>query len=154
MKKILICIMLLVLVGCGAKTLVLNDVYNNINNLKYNDEIIFNDHVNLNQTDLLNLYGFDRSEIGEFLFVMPKGISNPYMCIIIKPISGKTDIVKEEMNKFLAKYDNSWGVGEGAIPYFPEAVNLINNRLERTYGDYLIYIISPDNELVYKEITK
>ena len=33
--------------------------------------------------------------------------------------------------------------------YSPEAVDLINNRLETSVGDYLIYIISNDNDKYY-----
>lgn len=154
MKKMALVFLLLLCIGCSSKKLVLNNVYNNLNSLEYNNEIIFNNHAKMTVTELLNIYEFDDSDTEEFLFVMPNGITNPYMYIIVKPLLGKKDIVKAEVKKLLIKYDNSWGVGEGAIPYFPEAVNLINNRLERTYGDYLIYIVSPDNELIYKEIIK
>lgn len=154
MKKVILCLMLLLVVGCGTKSLVFNDVYNNVKDLQYNNELVFNDHETMTKEQLESIYQLDTSSMEEFLFVLPKGITNPNMYVIVKPVSGKTNIVKEDMKNFLTKYDNSWGVGEGAIPYFPEAVELINNRLERTYGNYLIYIVSSDNELIYKTITK
>lgn len=154
MKKILILVMLLVVTGCGSKSIDLNSVYNNLNELKYNDEVIFNDQLKMTSEDLKEKYGLNLEEVEDYLIVLPKAIKNPYMYVIVKPKNGKTNIVKDEIKDFLTKYDNSWGVGDGGIVYFPEAITYIENRLERTYGDYLIYIISPDNELVYKQITK
>ena len=36
--------------------------------------------------------------------------------------------------------------------YLPDQYELVENRLEEEYGEYLIYIISNDNELVLKTI--
>ena len=36
--------------------------------------------------------------------------------------------------------------------YLPDQYELVKNRLEKEYGEYLIYIISTDNDLVFKEI--
>lgn len=155
MKKILsLLLVLLCMTGCGKeKTIDLNKVYDEVNKLTYESEIIYNDHKKLTDEELKD-YEVDLTNIEEYLIVMPRAIKNPYMYIIVRPKSGKTNIVKDELSELLKKYDNSWGVGEGAIPYFPEAVTLIENRISRTYGNYLIYIVSPDNELVYKAITK
>lgn len=36
--------------------------------------------------------------------------------------------------------------------YLPEQYELVKNRLEKEYGDYLIYIVSSNNDLVFETI--
>ena len=46
----------------------------------------------------------------------------------------------------MTNVENQWAT------YLPDQYELVKNRLEEEYGDYLIYIISIDIELVLKTI--
>ena len=75
------------------------------------------------------------------------------MYFIIKPKEGKTSVVKSDMEEFLEKIDNTWGIGTENI-YFPEAAQLVEDKMVKEENNYLIYIISQDNKLVYNTIVE
>lgn len=65
---------------------------------------------------------------------------------ILKPKSGKKEEVKKLMDKYMKSLETQWQT------YLPDQYELVKNRLEEEYGNYLIYIISSDNDLVLKTI--
>ena len=54
--------------------------------------------------------------------------------------------VKEEMEEYFEK------VRDFNTAYSPEQVKLIDERLEKEIGNYLIYIVSEDSEKIYQDI--
>lgn len=96
---------------------------------------------------LENSFDIKKEDVEEYKIGMPLIITSASGYYILKPAQGKIDIVKEKMNDYMEKLENQWKT------YLPDQYDLVKNRKEETYGDYLIYIISSDNEAVYKEIT-
>ena len=93
------------------------------------------------------LTGVKVDDVDEFL-VKNSVMTQASSYFILKPTEGKKDAVKDAMDKYMETLEENWKT------YLPDQYELVKNRLEEEYGDYLVYIISTDNELVYKTIKK
>jgi len=77
---------------------------------------------------------------------IPMMIINSNTYIVVKPAEGKKESVKKTIDNYMTNLENQWAT------YLPEQYELIKNRMEKEYGDYLIYIATTDNEKVYNAI--
>lgn len=118
------------------------------NNLKNVNTPIFNNMMKLDKEMFTNLTNIKSSSVEEFLFKKPKMMTSSSSYILIKPKKGQKEEIKEKMNDYMDSQLKTWEM------YLPDQYELVKNRLEKEYSGYLIYIISSDNDLVYKEITK
>ncbi len=94
---------------------------------------------------LESLIGIKTSDLDEFLVkssIMTQ--SNSYY--ILKPKKDKKEEVKNKMDEYMDNLEIQWKT------YAPAQYDLVKHRLKEEYGDYLIYIISSDNELVFNKI--
>lgn len=85
-------------------------------------------------------------KVEEAIFAQPAFMTSSAQYIIVKPSKGNKDEVKKLMDKYMSDLQTQWDT------YLPDQAELVKNRLETTIGDYLIYIISNDNEAVLKTI--
>lgn len=146
MKKILITIIsCLLLVGCGNKELDLETIKNNLNELKVNDDLIFENMKIVSKTDLYNMYSIDVKDTKSYLFAENIDlISSEFnFYFIIKDV---TEEIEEQVNGFLDHWESQCEM------YDQKNAQKIKNRLETTYNGYKIYIISDNNEKVLEEI--
>ena len=97
--------------------------------------------------ELEALTGVKTEDVEEFL-VRNSVMTQASSYFILKPKEGKEETVKETMDTYMNNLEENWKT------YLPDQYELVKNRLEEKYGDYLIYIISTENELVYKTIKK
>jgi len=149
MKKIfnliLITFMCFLLTGCGNVNLDLEKISTEIDTLKTDEfdiltaseEVasteVFNDLIELYEYDLEEL-NIDSTNIEKMSFKVDLNNLPAYM--IIKPVSGKENEVKEDINNYLNSFDN------------------LNEKLETEYKGHLIYIFSEDNEKVLNAIKR
>ena len=101
----------------------------------------------MESTDLEALTGVNPDDLDEFL-VKNSVMTQSSSYYILKPKAGKEDKVEEAMEDYMDRLEDQWET------YLPDQYELVENRLEEEYGKYLIYIISSDNELVFKTIKK
>ena len=151
MKKIIWAIAsCILLVGCGQQKVTLNleEISNKVSTLTYQNKEMFNQNEILTESKLKSKYNLDTSNIESFKISMPTLMESSNMYMIVLPKEGKTQEVKTAMNQLLEKVEASWTVGN----YAPKEADKVKNRLETSYGNYLIYIISDDNDLVLKTI--
>lgn len=94
--------------------------------------------------DLLNIISDDYEEIS---MGMPSIVVKSNMYIVVKPNEGKEEVVKAAINNYMASLENQWK------NYLPDQYELVKNRKEGKIGDYLVYIISDDNDLVFNAIS-
>ena len=106
---------------------------------------IFGMLINVEDTEIEALTGVKLDDVEEFL-VKNSVMTQASSYYIVKPKSGKTDDVKKSLDEYMTRLEQQWEM------YLPDQYELVKNRLEEEYGDYLIYIISTDNELVLKTI--
>ncbi len=105
---------------------------------------VFNNLIDVD--DLKQTFDIDDKLVSTYLAKVPMMVINSNSVIILKPEKGKTKEVKEKMNTYMEKLEEQWKT------YLPDQYELVKNRLEEEYGDYLIYIISKDNDKVFNII--
>ena len=96
-----------------------------------------------NVKDTLNIYP---ASLDEFLMETPMMIVQSNTYIIVRPASGKEQEVKDAINAYMKRLEEQWKT------YLPDQYELVKNRKEEKLGDYLIYIVSSDNEKVFNTI--
>ena len=107
---------------------------------------IFNNLVKADSNMLKNVIKIDDKLLDEYLIKVPAMITSADSYLIVKPVSGKKDDVKKALDKYMVSLEDQWKT------YLPSQYELVKNREVVEYGDYLIYIISSDNDRVLKEI--
>lgn len=93
-----------------------------------------------------DVLGLKEDQVEEFLMATPMMIVRSDTYIIVKPSEGNKKAVKEKIDEYMDALEKQWET------YLPEQYELVKNRLEKEYDGYLIYIVSIDNDLVYKTI--
>ena len=93
--------------------------------------------------DTLNI---EETDVEEFLMKMPMMMVQSNTYIIVKPTEGKEETVKNAIEDYMKKLEDQWST------YLPDQYELVENRKVEKIGDYLIYIVSTDNNLVFETI--
>ncbi len=143
MKKIIvICLMVLLLTGCGSSS---SMVSLDIEGASKALDTEFTKMVDMDKDELSVVYGLDVSLLEEYEIKCSQ-LMNGNFYAIIKVSDANKDKVVEQM-------DNLFDVLESQSNlYSPEAVKLIQNHLETKVGNYYIYIVSEDNQAMYDAI--
>ena len=154
LKNLLISLaVLLVFTGCGEKNIELDleKVEIELNSLEIEEDgekiKLFENNVKMDYEKLEDKYGMDTNVFTEILVSTSENLDTASMYAIFLPKEEKLEVAEKEMESFFEKYDQAWIMG-----YFPEEEKLVENRLEETYGDYYIYVISKDNDKVLEKI--
>lgn len=138
MKKICgLIIMLLLLTGCGG---------NELNNLDMDEasnaiESSLKDMVEVEGETLEDVYDIDLSKIESYVV---KQNSDGDLYAIIKTTDKES--VKEDMEDY---FDKIKTFNEA---YAPERIEILENRLEKEIGDYLIYIVAENADEIYQDV--
>ena len=144
---------LLVFTGCGSKDIELDleKVEIELNSLEIEEDgeksRLFEKSTKMSEEKLEGKYGMDTSVFEEILVSTSENLDTASMYAIFLPNEDKVEEAENEMESFFEKYDQAWIMG-----YFPEEEKLVENRLEETYGNYYIYIISKDNEMALEKV--
>ncbi len=91
---------------------------------------------------------FDIATISESFVMRHDDESMAALLMILKPVNGDDDAVKTAFDNFLVLYKTQF---EG---YFPQEYDLVENYYTVDKGDYIVYIISYNNEAVLTAINK
>ena len=158
MKKILLVIVCLFLItGCGNKEENIKDVKLNMSLIKDNlsgividvdgeKKISFNDNDSVNDIELITGYGIDVELLEEYVIYISSSVEDPSMYMVLKPKKDKISVVKYQVDDMFSKYLSAY------MGYYPEAATMIEDKLSKEYGEYLIYIVSFDNDKVLEKI--
>ena len=154
MKKILLLIVCLFMVtGCGNEkednvdvTLNMDKIKTNLSSLKIGDSNPYGNVDSVNDLDLIEGYGIDVSLLDEYVIYISSSVEDPSMYMVLNVKEGNESVVKYQVNDMFNKYLSAY---KG---YYPEAAGIIEAKMEKEYSDYLIYIISNDNQKVYNKI--
>lgn len=106
---------------------------------------VFGILVDIDKDSINSLLGIKNDDLDEFL-VKNSVITQANSYYILKPKKGKKKEIKETMDVYMKSLEEQWKT------YLPSQYELVKNRVEEEYGDYLIYIISSNNDLVLKTI--
>jgi len=91
---------------------------------------------------------FDISTLSESFVMRHDDESMAALLMILKPINGDDDAVKTAFDNFLVLYKTQF---EG---YFPQEYDLVEDYYTVDKGEYVVYIISYNNEAVLTAINK
>jgi len=155
-KILLVLVVALLLVGCGKEEKESNTVakaFNkevakeNIGKLKFSDsEFTFSENKNFDNSDAIKVYGVDTSLMEESLYYLASDVVDPSMFIVAKVSDDNKAVFKYQIKDMFEKYYNAYN------NYYPKEAKMINDRLEKEYEGYLIYVVSYDNNSVYQAI--
>lgn len=154
MKKILLIITcMLIMTGCTEEPktetndkLSMNKIEENISTLVVKDGKPFENKESVNDLDLIEGYGIDVSLLEEYVIYISSSVEDPSMYMVLKPTKEQRSVVKYQVKDMLDKYLSAY------MGYYPEAATIIEDKMEKEYSDYLIYIVSQDNQKVYNKI--
>lgn len=137
MKKIaLLLLVFLFLVGCGKTDKQLDMV-----EAKVAVEKRLSGMVTISDSTLTDAYGLDLNNMENWTF---KQNEEGDLYAIIK--TSKKTVVKNAMKEYFAK------VRDFNESYSPKRLEILENRLEKELGDYLIYIVAEDSNSIYNDI--
>lgn len=126
-------------------------VTNNKNEEVYNLMIsskspVFSAMMDVPEEALEMTFGINPELVEEYTAKVPMMIVNSNMYLIIKPKEGKENEVKEAINTYMKNLEDQWST------YLPDQYELVKNRKEEKIGNYLVYIVSNDNESAYNTV--
>ena len=143
MKKLLIVLsMLFIFTGCSSKQLDLNNIGDNIT------KAYLTNHEIGDINTISGRYNINTDDIKDSLIITSKSFDDATMVLILFPKNGKNNEVKSEIEKFIESYNNQWV----DMNYFPEQKELVQKALYTAYNNYLIYIVSTNNNEILKVI--
>ena len=90
--------------------------------------------------------GVDPNSVTEFAIKTPALITSSTTYMVVKPAEGKKNEVKTALDNYMVALEEQWST------YLPEQYELVKNRMYKEYGDYLIYVVSENNDLIYDTI--
>lgn len=143
MKKVLVVLFsFLLLVGCSTKkssekSVDLNQIQKDLLTSTY-----FSNHEAVNKETLEKRYSIDLTDSKEIVMIASKSYDDATMVLIADKK------VKSEIDEFVSAYNDQWV----KMNYFPEQKELVEKAIYKTSGDYVIYVVSKDNDAVLKII--
>lgn len=102
----------------------------------------------VNKDSIKDILEIEDKWIDEILMMQPLMNVNASQFIIIKPASGYKDKIKDKVDAYMNALEEQWKT------YLPDQYELVKKRKEEKIGNYLVYIISGNNELIYNTIKK
>lgn len=126
----------------------LNTNNNNVAEKKIKDSKapVFSMLSSIDKNSFKEMYNINVEDLEEAVAANPVMMVNSNMYIVAKPVKGKKAEVKKEIEKYMVEYEKRWST------YLPNQHELVKNRLVKEYGEYIIYVISDDNEKVFNAI--
>lgn len=154
MKKILLIIVcMFIITGCGNKeevndnvSLSMSEIKESLSSLKIDDGVPYSSLDSVNDLDLIEGYGIDVTLLEDYVIYISSSVEDPSMYMVLKPVDGKTSVLKYQVDDMFDKYLSAY------MGYYPEAATIIEEKLEKEYNGYLIYVVSNDNQKVYDKI--
>ena len=93
-----------------------------------------------------DVLSIESADVEEFLMKMPMMMVQSNTYIIVKPVEGKEETVKNALDSYMTALENQWAT------YLPDQYELVQNRKVEKIGEYLVYIVSSNNDLAYNTI--
>lgn len=172
MKKILLTLFvtLFILTGCG-KTVEEkreskygnqnNEISNSLANLQIGKDGLesFKDLMILDDNTLGTELGLTLNDVENYIAAVPTALDSR-LYIIIKPKSGSEEKVKKAISIYFDNIEQRLGDGtslgdnatEEEKKLQEEKIKMVQNHLEKQVNGYYVYIISSDNDAVFKVV--
>ena len=123
-----------------------NDNDKVINEVKNTKTQVFGMMMEVTKDQIKDTLNIESADVEEFLMKMPAMMVQSNTYIVVKPVSGKEETVKNAIEDYMKKLEDQWST------YLPEQYELVKNRKVEKIGNYLVYIVSNNNDLVFNTI--
>ncbi|MBR2710959.1 MAG: DUF4358 domain-containing protein [Bacilli bacterium] len=141
MKKIIICLIgILLLTGCGTSSN--SEATFDMNAASKSLDAEMKDMVSMEDRELEAIYGIDLSLMDEYV-IKSNSNKDGSVYAIIKVSDKNKDEVKKQMDNFFETLESQSSL------YSPEAVGILEDRVQTSVGNYLIYISYKDTDKAY-----
>lgn len=107
---------------------------------------LFTPMTEMDKTALKDMWGVDTSLFEDIRVRIPAASAFANMYVIAKPAQGKTAQAQAALEDFMGRYDDQWSLTSD------DQYTLVQERKSEIVGDYIVYIISSDNNVVYSEM--
>ena len=108
---------------------------------------VFGMMMEVTKDQVKDVFNIEESDVEEFLMKMPMMMTQSNTYIIVKPAEGKEEFVENAINDYMSRLESQWET------YLPDQYELVKNRKVEKIGDYLVYIVSNNNDLVFNTIS-
>jgi len=115
-----------------------------VEQIKTSRSPIFGAMMEVTKDQVKDTLGIEPSSLDEFLMKSPMMIVNSNTYIIAKPAKGHEKEVEQALDTYMTKLEEQWKT------YLPDQYELVRNRKVEKLGNYLIYIVSSDNDKVFQ----
>ena len=141
MKKIIICLIgILLLTGCGASSN--SEATLDMVAASKSLDAEMKDMVSMEDRELEAIYGIDLSLMDEYV-IKSNSNKNGSVYALIKVSDKNKDEVKKQMDNFFETLESQSSL------YSPEAVEVLENKVQTSVGNYLIYLSYEDTDKAY-----
>jgi len=117
-----------------------------INEVKNTKTQVFGMMMEVTKDQVKDVLNIEQTDVEEFLMKMPAMMVQSNTYIVVKPVKGKEETVKNAIEDYMKKLEDQWST------YLPEQYELVKNRKVEKIGNYLVYIVSNNNDLVFNTI--
>lgn len=100
----------------------------------------------ISSEELEMLLGLTKDVVAEFAVAYPTFMTSASQVIIVKPAKGQEAAVKKALGTYMTNLQQQWDM------YLPDQAELVKKHKATTIGDYLVYIVSQDNDAILKAI--
>ena len=141
MKKIIICLIgILLLTGCGTSSN--SEATLDMNAASKSLDAEMKDMVSMEDRELEAIYGIDLCLMDEYV-IKSNSNKDGSVYAIIKVSDKNKDEVKKQMDNFFETLESQSSL------YSPEAVGILEDRVQTSVGNYLIYLSYKDTDKAY-----
>lgn len=117
-----------------------------IQKVKESKSPVFGSMMEVKKEEIKDILNIESNDVEEFLMKTPAMMVQSNTYIIAKPSQGKEEVVKGAIDEYMTKLEEQWSM------YLPAQYELVKNRKVEKIGDYLVYIVSSNNDLVFDTI--
>lgn len=125
-----------------------NDPKKILDDIKEINQKVFAHMISLEKTDLEKVVGLKINQIEGYLFAVSDKLDHVEQYLIVKTSKNKKASIQQIVHNYFENLENKWKEKD------EKNYQLLKKRLEKELDQYLIYIVSDENEKAFKTIEK
>lgn len=123
-----------------------NNVTKKLDKIKDTKQKIFPSMISLERDDMEKVLGLNPSKLEAYTCAVTDKLDTVTQYMIVKYKKNEETSIRQNMHDYFENLENEWKEKD------TKQFELLKNRMEKQLGDYLIYLVSEDNDMAYKTI--
>ncbi len=116
--------------------------------IKSSEPLIYNSMLDLSNEQISDILNINVEDLEEYIIKLPAMATSAFTFMVVNPVDEKFDEVKEALDTYFSSQEDMWST------YLPDQYEYMKNRKEEVLGEYLVYIVSTNNDLVYDIVSE